>query len=307
MTILAFMPTFAPDTEAVLDAPNRRGYTRATQVDIAYRINDLGYLSRIRPWVYMDCIDSVLNIRPDVDLVVADARSTDSIREHLRLHQEASCGHNDHPGYSFALFPEKASQWHALNTVYTIHATPETKYFVYTSSDIIWTHDWVAPAIEHFEKDPTLQILFPYVNSGDPALPHQISTGPHDGPLIDPADFMECEASRAARAPVLNAYAFIVRRDFFDEYGGYPTAYKNCFTESFLYYMCEAMGGKMRLMPQGWVYHHNGIDQHGIGTADGGYNYLAEKPTFDKIMDEVQAARAAGTDDVAFYKRMLYV
>lgn len=303
---LVYMPTYAPDTEAIHDAPNVRPYKRATQVEIAERINSLGFLSRLRPWVYMDCIDSVLNIHPDVDLVVADARSTDSIRKVLELHQRASMD-LDHPGYDLALFPNKESQWQALNTVLNIHCHPETKYFVYTSSDIIWTMDWIGAAVEEFEKDPKLQIVFPCVSSGDPALPRQVAPGARDLPLIDPADHMDSEGARAARAPCLNAYAFICRMDFLRAYGGYPTVFRNCFTESFLYYMCEAIGGTMRLMPRGWVFHHNGVDAHGNDTAEGGYNYLAEKPTFDRVMDQVQAARAEGRMTKEFLREVLYV
>lgn len=296
---LVYCPTYAPTTEAGEDAPNRRPYRRHTTQEIAKRVHDHGFLSRMRPWVYMDCIDSILNVRPDVDLVVGDARSSDSIRKHLIEHQRASA--TDHTGYDLALFPLKESQWKVLNVIINTHAAPETKYFIYTSSDIVWVSDWVQEAVKEFEADKDLQIVFPCVNSGDPNLPCQIADSARDLPLIDPP------YQEAARAPVLNAYVFICRMDFLRTYGGYPTAFRNCFTESFLYYMCEAMGGKMRVMPRGWVYHHNGIDAHGNGTPEGGYNYLAEKPMFDKIMDEVQAARAEERMTVEFLKGVLYV
>ena len=302
---LVFMPTYAPDTEAIINAPNKRGYKRLSQEEISSRINTLGFMSRLRPWVYMDCIDSVINIRPDVDLVAADARSTDSIRDQLVLHQRASFD-LDHSGYDLALFERKESQWKALNRILEIHDPyHERKYLIYTSSDIVWTHDWITPAVKHFDADPTLQMLFPCVNSGDPNLPVQIAPGPRDLPLIDPALHMDNAATRAARAPVLNAYAFICRMDFIKAYGGYPNIFRNCFTESFLYYMCEAIGGKMRLMPEGWVYHHGALDAH--THEDGGlYNHTAEKPAFDRIMNEVQAARASGALTKDMLKGWLY-
>lgn len=256
-------------------------------------------MSRLRPWAYMDCIDSVLNVRPDLDLVVADARSTDSIRAELLKHQQAGGAHD------LALYPERASQWAVLNQVLRTHGTDRTKYFVYTSSDIIWTHDWVGEAIKEFERDPALMIVFPCVNSGDPAMPLQVASGPRDEDLIDPADHMDCEGARAARAPCLNAYAFVMRMEFLKAYGGYMTLWRNCFTESFLHYQCEAIGGKMRLMPRGWCFHHNGID--GWVGEGGFYNYTAEKPLFDRVMDTVLAARSEGKMTKEFLRSILYV
>ena len=181
--ILAFLPTYSPDTEATNVFP--RPYERQTQEQIAGRINALLSHSREKPWVYMDVIDSVLNTNPDIDLVVADARSTDSIRTELHKHQVVS------GKYSLALYPEKMSQWAVFNDVWKRHATEETKYFVYTSSDIIFTHDWIAEAVKEFEKYPALMIVFPTVSSGDPAMPLQVATGPMDMDLIDPADHMD--------------------------------------------------------------------------------------------------------------------
>lgn len=290
--ILAYMPTYAPDTEACTG--EARPYTRLTHPQIAERVNRLQYLSRLRPWMYMDVIDSIVNVRPDIELVVADARSTNSMRDQLSLHQKAS------GGYALALYSDKASQWWLMNDVVARHATPNTKYVIYTSSDILWTMDWVAEALKEFDKDPTLQILFPCVSSGDDHfLPCQVAPGPQDTGLIDPP------YQDAARAPVLNGYVFIMRREFLEMYGGYPTVFRNCFTESFLYYMCEAMGGRMRLMPRGWCYHHNGGD---AWTGPGGsYHYTAEKPLFDEIMDKVQEARAGNRMSVSFLKGLLYV
>lgn len=290
--ILAYMPTFSPVVESTSN--NRRPYERLKQHEIAGRINDLGQMSREKPWVYMDCIDSVMNIRPDIDLVVADARSTESIREELHKHQVA-CG-----DYSLALYPEKESQWVVFNDVMNRHMTEETEYVVYTSSDIVWTMDWVGEAIKEFERDAALQIVFPLVSSGDNEyLPCQVGVGPRDEPL------MEAPYQEAARAPVLNGYVMIFRAEFFRVWGGYMNVYRNCFTESFLSYQCEAMGGKMRLMPRGWTYHHNGIDVW--ASKDGGmYHYGSEKPVFDAMMDKLQAARIEGRMTVPFLKELLY-
>ena len=294
--ILAFMPTYAPD--AGDEAENGRGFHRLSLGHIADRINYLGTRSRMRPWVYMDCIDSIVSMRPDIDLVVADAKSSDIVRQRLATHHQTA------KGYELAFYPEKMSQWALMNDIMKRYATTDTKYIIYTSSDIIWTMDWVAEAIKEFEADPTLQILFPTVSHGDAAIPIQISNGPKDMGLLDPAKHMDCPGMAAARAPCLNAYAIIFRKEFFDTYGGYPTIYRNCFTESFLYYMAEAMGGKMRLMPRGFVFHHNGID---VWVGEGGfYHYTAEKPTFDKMMDGVQLARSENRMTPEFLKGILY-
>lgn len=294
--ILAYMPTYAPDAKS--EDQCGRPFIRLTMDEIAKRINELGRKSRGRPAIYMDCIDSIVNQRPDVELVVADARSSDEVRQGLAEHHKAA------GGYELAFYPEKMSQWVVFNDVLARHAKEDTEYFIYTSSDIIWANDWVSAALKEFDEDPSLQILFPMVNTGDMAMPLQLAPGPCDMDLIDPADHMNSIGVQAARAPCLNAYVIIFRMDFLKTYGGYPTIFRNCFTESFLYYMAQAMGGKMRLAPRCWCYHHMGVD---VWIGEGGfYHYSAEKPTFDRIMDEVQYARSKGTMDVAFLKSVLY-
>lgn len=292
------MPTFAPN--AGDEDSCGRPFMRLTNIGIGNRINLLGAKSRGRPWLYMDCIDSILNVRPDIKLVVADARSSDIVRERLAMH------HKNTGGYDLAYYPAKLSQWVVFNDILTRHVREYTKYVVYTSSDIIWAMDWVTEAIKEFEAGPSLQILFPTVNSGDPAMPLQLAPGPYDAELIDPADHMGSIGVKAARAPCLNMYAAIFKIDFLRFYGGYPDIFANCFTESFLYYLCEAMGGKMRLMPRGWAYHHGGADAHGAGTAAGLYNYTAEKPVFDEIMDKVQYAREMNIMDADSLKDLLW-
>ena len=294
--ILCYMPCYAPD--AGVEDQCGRPLTRLNIEQIAARINVLKVKSRARPAVYMDCIDSVLTARPDIELVVGDARSSDIVREGLGMHHKIA------KGYELLFYPEKMSQWVVFNDVMSRHIKEDTKYVVYTSSDVIWCNDWIAEAIKEFDKDPALQIIFPTVGAGDVAIPIQLASGPVDADLIDPADHMDCLGMSAARAPCLNAYAIIFRVDFFKAYGGYPTLWRNCFTESFLYYMCEAMGGKMRLMPRGWVYHHNGVD---VWIGEGGfYHYAAEKPAFDRVIEKVLSARAEKTMTVDFLKDVLY-
>jgi hypothetical protein len=284
------MPTFSPDIEA--ETMVRRPYTRLTNQEIATHLDNHVY--RNKPWMYFDSIDSVLNTRSDITLVVGDGRSTDSIREELKNHLNTPDG-----AYCLELYDNKMSQWLIYNDILGKYATPETKYFVFTSSDVIWLMDWVAEAVKEFERNPKLQILFPCVNRGDPNLPCQIAAGPRDMDLIDPP------YQQAARAPVINAYAFIIRMDFLRTYGGYPTAFKNCFSESFLYYMCEAMGGEMRLMPRGWVFHWGEGDKW---SPPGGspYNYNEEKMKFEGVINKVLMYRAMGLMTVDFLKETLY-
>lgn len=296
--ILAYLPTYAPNVTEAEESCDRP-IARLTTEAIAMRINTHGAKSRGRPWVYMDCIDSVINMRPDIELVVGDAKSSDLVREGLSAHHKAT------GGYHLAYYPEKMSQWALFNDILARHATADTEYMVYTSSDIVWCMDWIAEALREFDKDPTLQIIFPCVNAGDPSIPIQLAPGPRDIGLIDPADHMDCIGMAAARAPCLNAYAFIMRMDFLKTYGGYQTIWLNCFSESFLYYQCLAMGGKLRLSPKMWAYHHSGVD---VWVDEGGfYNYIREKPKFDETMDRVQEARAKGEMTIDFLKSVLYV
>lgn len=165
--ILAYMPTFSPNDEC--HPKFVRPYTRETQEAIKSRLGTPE--GRLKPGVYMDSIDSVLNTRPDIHLVVGDGRSTQSIRSALGQHRQ---------NYTLELYPEKMSQWKIFNHVYEKYATHDMKYFVYTSSDVVWTMDWVAEAIKEFEKNPKLMILFPTVSSGDGNIPCQVADGPKD-------------------------------------------------------------------------------------------------------------------------------
>ncbi len=287
--IICYVPLYSPDSEA--DKNWARPYPRATPQEIDSRIDsDKG---RRKPAMYMDVIDSVLNTRSDIKLVVADGRSTDSIRAEMQKHHLASAA-----AYDLMLYPEKMSQWAIFNDIIKYYATDETKYFIYSSSDIIWKMDWVAEAIKEFERNPKLQILFPCVNRGDPNLPCQIAPAPRDlDPILPPYQ-------QAARASVLNAYAMIFRMDFLRTYGGYPTVFRNCFTESFLAYMCEAMGGEMRIMPRGWCFHYGEGDKW--VTPDSAYYYTEEKLMFQEIMNKFLMYKAMNQVTVTTLKKLLY-
>ncbi len=190
------------------------------------------------------------------------------------------------------------SQWVIFNDIIRKYTTPDTEYVAYSSSDVIWQMDWVEEAIKAFEKDPKLQILFPCVNNGDINLPCQIASGPRDLDPFPPPHQV------AGRAPVLNAYVMIFRMDFFKTYGGYPDFFRNCFTESFLHYMCEAMGGELMLLPRGWCYHYGTGDLwNGTGSA---YYYNEEKLTFDAVMNKVLMHKAMNIMNVEFFKKSLY-
>ncbi len=284
--IVCYLPTYSPSTEADTNFP--RPYSRLNNQQIQDRID--GGHGTVKPWLYMDAIDSILNVRPDIKLVVGDGRSTESIRDGLSKHNDGS--------YILELYPEKMSQWAIFNDIFGKHTDSETEYFVYSSSDIIWQHDWIAEAIKEFEKNPKLQILFPCVNRGDPNLPCQIAPGPRDLDTFIPP-FQD-----HARAICLNAYAMIFRMDFLRAYGGYPTLFRNCFTESFLGYMCQAMGGEMRLMPRGHVFHYGEGDKW--TTPGSAYYHTEEKLMFQQVMDEVLMHKAMNRMNVDYLKRRLY-
>lgn len=268
-----------------------RPYRGLSNEEIAQRIeSDHG---RKKPWVYMDAIDSILNIRPDIELVVADGRSTESMRtQMLKHHQESNAN------YTLLCYPDKMSQWIIFNDVIDRYVKSDTKYFVYTSSDIIWQMDWVEEAIKEFDKNPKLQILFPCVNNGDGNLPCQVASGPRD---LDP---IKPPYQEEAKAPVLNAYAMIFRMDFLRAFGGYPTVFRNCYSESFLHYMCLAVGGEQRLLPRGWCHHYGTVD---IWQENGSFYYFNEEGMqFQEIMNKVQMAHGMGLLTVDFLKNILY-
>lgn len=283
------MPTYSPTTEADKNWP--RLYTRLNNQEIAERIaSDRG---RAKPWLYMDAIDSILNTRSDIKLIVGDGRSTESIRDGLKKHRECA------GGYSLELYPEKMSQWLIFNDIIQKHVTDDAKYFVYSSSDVIWQMDWVGECIKEFEAHSEYQILFPCVNNGDHNLPCQVAPGPRDMDTIKPPYQEE------AKAPVLNAYAMIFRMDFLRTFGGYPTVFRNCFSESFLSTMCAAVGGEMRLVPRAWCHHYGTQDlwQNDNGSP---YYYNEEKMLFQDIMNQVRMAKGMGLLTVDFLKQTLY-
>lgn len=284
--ILAYMPTFSPDED--VNPELSRPFTRLSNKEIGRRLKK----HRNKPWVYFDAIDSICNNPTFVRLVVGDGRSTESIRSALGEHQRLA------GGYELRLYPEKMSQWIIFNDIFENYATRETEYFVYSSSDIIWTMDWVAEAIAEFERDSSLQILFPCVGRGDMNASWQVAACPRD---IDP---YEPPYQAAARAPVLNMYVAIFRASFLAAYGGYPTIFANCFSESFLHYMVSAVGGKMKVLPRGFCYHHSEADKW-KDDSGGSYNYTREKPVFDKIMDEVLKKRFRGEMTVEYLRDTL--
>lgn len=286
--IICYVPTYSPHIEA--DTSGLRPYIRLTNQQIQERINS--GTGTIKPWLYMDCIDSILNVRPDIKLVVADGKSTESIRGELTKHHFAN-----NAVYDIMLYADRKSQWWIFNDVFDKYATEDTKYFIYSSSDVIWQMDWVAEAIKEFERNPKAQILFPCVNRGDPNLPCQVASGPRDLEPI-PAPYQSY-----ARAPCLNAYVMIFRMDFLRTYGGYPTLYRNCFTESFLHYMCQAAGGEMLLLPRGWVYHYGEGDKW---TENGSYYYYnEEKFLFEETMNSVAMHKAMNMMTVDYLKKTL--
>ncbi len=300
--IVAYMPTYSPFTEA---APLLRPYTRLTQEEIATHLHNRAVWAA-KPSMYMDCIDSIRNIRPDIRLVVGDGRSTDSIRKELWKHFHQSDLPNNPDGtaagvaYDIQTYQEKMSQWVIFNDIFKskLQCGPETEYFIYTSSDVIWMMDWVAEAIKEFEKNPKLQILFPTMSQGDPNAGWQLASGPVDSdPFVPP--FQE-----AAKAPVCNAYVMIFRMDFLRTFGGYPTLFRNCYSESFLHYMCQAVGGEMRVLPRGWCFHWNEGDKW---TENGStYYYNQEFELFELVMNKLQFARGLGQLKVDYLKNLLY-
>jgi len=281
--IVCYVPTYSPVDEA---QPLNRPYTRLTQDEIKDRLKDPA--NRAKPGMYMDAIDSILNTRPDIDLVVADGRSTESIREGLSRHHAFG-------GYDLNLYAERMSQWALFNDIFESHK--DYDYFVYSSSDVIWVMDWVAEAIKEFDRNPRLQILFPLVSQGDANIPCQQASGPQDvDPIKPPYD-------QHGKAPVLNAYVMIIRMDFLRAYGGYPDVFRNCFTESFLYYMCQAIGGEMKLLPRGWCWHWSLGDKWEENGSH--YYFNQEFSLFQTIMARVQMAYGASMMSREFLKSML--
>lgn len=294
------MPTYSPKVEA--DKEHSRSYLRLSNQEISSRMSSVEPTSsgfRLtatkKPWVYFDAIDSILNTRPDIELIVADGRSTDSIRNDLTEHHKINC---DFANYHLELYPERMSQWIIFNDIYHKYAKEDTKYFVYSSSDVIWKMDWIAEAIKEFEKNPKLMILFPTVSSGDGNLPCQVAQSPQD---IDP---FQPPYQDAAKAPVLNGYVMIYRMEFLKAYDGYPTLFRNCYTESFIHFLLEAIGGEQRLLPRGWCWHWGTVD---IWEENGSfYHYNEDMVLFQDTMNKLRMAQGLGLMNKEFLKKLLW-
>lgn len=289
VSTICYIPIYGPTSKPNMDWP--RPLTRLSNQEIKSRIES--GRGNEKPWMYLDAIDSILNIRPDIKLIVGDGRVSDSLRDIVKKHHLANGA-----AYDIMMYDEPQSQWKIFNDIIKTYCADDTKYFIYSSSDIIWHMDWVGEAIKAFEANPKLQILFPLVNRGDPNLPCQIANQPHDiDPILPPFQ-------GAARAPVLNAYAMIFRMDFLRAYGGYPNVFRNCFTESFLAYMCDAVGGEMRLLPRGHVHHYGEGDKW--TTPGSAYYYTEERLLFQDVMNKVLMHKAMGRMNVEFLKKTLY-
>lgn len=298
--ILCYVPTYSPHNESDTEFP--RSYSRLSNEEIQlHRLsggsshivgNALQPVARLKPWVYMDAFDSILNTRPDIKLVVGDGRSTESIREDLKKHNQAN---ND---YVLELYPEKMSQWIIFNDILKKYATEDTKYFVYSSSDVIWCMDWVAEAIKEFERNPKAMILYPCVNNGDMNLPCQVAPGPRNIDAFLPP------YQEAAKAPVINAYVMIFRMEFLKFWGGYPTLFRNCYTESFIHHLTTAMGGEQRVLPRGWCFHWGTVD---IWQENGSYyHYNEEIALFQDTMNRVKMFDGMGMMTPEFLKKTLW-
>ncbi len=68
--------------------------------------------------------------------------------------------------------------------------------------------------------------------------------------------------------------------------------------------MCEAMGGQMRIMPRGHVFHYGEGDKW--TTPGSAYYYTEEKLIFQDIMNNVLMHKAMGTMTVDYLKKTLY-
>ncbi len=69
--------------------------------------------------------------------------------------------------------------------------------------------------------------------------------------------------------------------------------------------MCEAIGGEMRIMPRGHVFHWGEGDEWGVETGSP-YYYNEEKFVFQAMINELLMYRAMGMMNKDYLKKILY-
>lgn len=249
---LVFMPTYAP--KGVV-SPGYRDPRMATYLNLMHRGWNRQYQS---PWTYLDAIDSVFHVlSTHANLVVADFRSSDAFREVLLEHQRGL----NAPNYELWFSDAPESPWVALNAVLLNKFMNGTfSYFIHTTSDLIWSQrGWLRECILEMNRDQDCLITYPTVTTAAANVAYQAAPLPEDK---DPFT-----------VSLANAYCRIFHRDFFAAYGyRYPDIFRNCYTETFLPFMLDALGKTQKMVPRANCAHCEGLD---IWEAEDGTTYAA--------------------------------
>ena len=251
--VLVFMPTYAPN--GVVGPGLRSSGILESYLTLMRRGWRRDYHS---PWTYLDAIDSIFHVlSTDVHLVVADFRSSDAFRAVLLEHQRAIGA----PNYELWFSDKPESPWVAMNKVILDKFKDGTfNYFIHTTSDLLWTQrGWLRECILEMNRDADCLITYPTVSTVAANVAYQGASLPEDK---DPFT-----------VSLANAYCRIFHRDFLAAYGyRYPDVFRNCYTETFLPLMLDALGKTQKIVPRANCAHCEGLD---IWAAEDGTTYAA--------------------------------
>lgn len=287
---LVFMPTYAPDKE-VTQAAARPALPLSLA---AIRHRCLGNRNHA-PWMYLDAIDSIrATLGREAQLVVADFRSSEGIRDILRTHQASA----DMPNYELWCSEQKHSQWQAMNLTLRekLRAQPNLQWVIYTSSDIMWwQRGWLGEILLAMNRDANAWVAYPTVTSGERFVDYQLGSGPKNKP--------------AFRADLCNAFVAVFRADFFRLLDDkYPDIFRNCFSEAFIPLLLQCFGAHQIVVPRANCFHYGGGDAW-RDEAGSMYAGAAERPLYDKLWQELNQFRRDNAVDIKalpFLKKLLY-
>jgi len=191
----------------------------------------------------------------DFELIVVDNASTDGTREFVAAEQTA--------GRLTAILNEKNAGFaRACNQG---AAAARGKYVLFLNNDTEVRPGWLSPLIQSAEADPqigalggkllysdnTIQhagvVLLDDRAHGDPLLAqHIFSRQPHDLP----------EANRPKICPALTAACLFVRREIFEQVGGFDEEFWNGYEDVDLCLKISAAGKRLVYQPASVVTHH---------------------------------------------------
>lgn len=204
-----------------------------------------------------------------VDLIVADNASTDGSIDYMRKFHPDLERIELQKNYGYAGGYNKA-----ISEV-------SSKYIALINSDIEFDENWITPIIEFMESDPTIAICQPGIRDVKEREKFEYAGAAGgwldalgypfcEGRVFDSIEVDEGQYDRPHEIFWASGAAFIIRKDLFDQIGGFDPSYFAHQEEIDLCWRLKRAGYKIYSFPKHKVYHLGG------GTLD----YQSSRKTF---------------------------